>query len=953
MPNRRRPILHRPAGRPAFRLVARVLVLTLIGQSMPMHAARPAAAGGGPAVRWVDADGGCDGHVPCYTRIQTAIDAARAGEIVRIFPGEYVEQLKIRRKNASSGDASDRIVIEADPASPAGSVVLRGSRGRCEGGYAVDFDRSRYVTLRGLTIAGAGQRGVGLRGGSRENVGIHLERNRVLRGSTGECSGGIDVGRGNPDTVIANNLVYANGRNGVRFRDGTGGSYLVYGNTIARNGWNGIAISRAAQARIWNNVIAFNGTAAERLGGRSGIRRAREQDPRPQDIDLRHNLICGNRLDEIVGPVLDPADVANSTPTGSEGSGVVASPRCAIVDELLANPAGPDATLDTLDDSFALAAGAPAIDAGLDARILLPSIEARLFEADYIAEDARPQDGDGDGGSAFDIGAVERDGPRGPTPTQQPTATPSAVPTSTPTATATASPTPSPTPTVTPTPTSTPSPTPTPSVTPSATPTAAPTIAPTASPAPTVAPTAHPTATPAPTASPVAPTASPAPTPAPTASPAPTPPPTPTPTVAPTASPVPTPTQSARPGNGAPSAAGNRYTVRADQVLTVPPPGILGNDADPEHDPLAAVRLGDPGLGTLSLNPDGSFTFDPDEAQLACAGVSDPTGPVFAEPTTLISTNENSGRGGFGVARGDFDRDGDQDLAVTVFDRVGGVLGNRLLVLLGNGDGTFQPPVTLHTATDSEASLLGLVARDLDDDGLVDLLLVDNVRSQLLFFRGDGNGGFASALASPTAGRSHTVQVADLDGDGILDAVVASLTVTNLTALRGNGDGTFQTPVVLRDATQIGSGRIAVGDVNGDGAPDVVYGDGSRLGTLLNANDATGTLVAQPTRAIPTARSLYLADFDGDQLLDVAVAVSPCSFPNVEGGGGKRPSPAYGFPGCVAMLPGNGDGSFDAPANDHIAGLPLGGDEAYAEPIVVDLDGEVWIRLLPQEEVHR
>ena len=42
-------------------------------------------------------------------------------------------------------------------------------------------------------------------------------------------------------------------------------------------------------------------------------------------------------------------------------------------------------------------------------------------------------------------------------------------------------------------------------------------------------------------------------------------------------------------------------------------------------------------------------------------------------------------------------------------------------------------------------------------------------------------------------------------------------------------------------------------------------------------------------RAIPTARSLYLADFDGDQLLDVAVAVSPCSFPNVEGGGGKRP----------------------------------------------------------------
>jgi RHS repeat-associated protein len=925
MPHSPRPIRQRPAHRPFFDLVARVLVVTLLGQSMPMHGVRPADAGSGPAVRWVDARGGCDGHVPCYSRIQAAIDAVRAGEIVRILPGEYVERLRIQRKNATSRFASDRIVIEADPNSPADRVVLRGTPGRCESGYAVDFDRSRYVTLRGLVIAGAGQRGVGLRGGSRQNVGIRLERNRLLRGSTGACSGGIDVGRGNPDTIIANNLVYANGRDGVRFRDGTGGSYLVYGNTIARNGWNGIAISRAAQARIWNNVVAFNGTAPERIGGRAGIRRNRVQEPRPQDIDLRHNLICGNRLDEIVGPVLDPADVANLTPTGSEGSGVIASPRCALVDELLADPAGADATLDTLDDSFALAPDAPAIDAGLDPRLLLPSIEARLFAADHVAEGARPQDGDGDGEAAFDIGAMERAGARGPTPTARVTATPSPVPTATPT------PSVSPTPTATASPTPTPTGSPTPTASPTATPTATPVV--TASPAPTIAPTAHPTATAAPTASPVPPT------PVPTASPAPTPAATPTPSVAPTASPVPTATQSPRPGNRAPSAAGNRYTVRADQVLQVPAPGILVNDTDPDRDALAAVRLSEPGLGTLSLSGDGGFTFDPDEAQLGCAGISEPTGPVFAEPTTLVATQENSGRGGFGVARGDFDRDGNLDLAVTVFDRVAGVLGNRLLVLLGNGDGTFQPPATLHTATDSEASLLGLVARDLDGDGLIDLLLVDNVRSQLLFFRGDGNGGFASPLASSTAGRSHVVQVADLDGDGILDAVVASLTVTNLTALRGNGDGTFQTPVVLRDATQIGSGRIAVGDVNGDGAPDVVYGDGSRLGTLLNANDGTGTLVAKPTRSIPTARSLYLADFDGDQKLDVAVAVSPCSWQNLEGGGGRRPSPAYGFPACVAMLPGNGDGTFVAPANDHIAGLPLGGDNVYAEPIVADLDG--------------
>ena len=115
------------------------------------------------------------------------------------------------------------------------------------------------------------------------------------------------------------------------------------------------------------------------------------------DDRVDHEL-AGDRADELVGRVRGDAGAA------LDGRTVL----------LLASPDGPDATLDTLDDSFALAPDAPAIDAGLDARVLLPSIEARLFTADYAAEGARPQDGDGDGESAFDIGAIERDGPRGP-----------------------------------------------------------------------------------------------------------------------------------------------------------------------------------------------------------------------------------------------------------------------------------------------------------------------------------------------------------------------------------------------------------------------------------------------------------------------------------------------------------------------------------------------------------
>ena len=120
------------------------------------------------------------------------------------------------------------------------------------------------MTIRGLSVVGGGVRGIGLRGGSLENTGIHLERNRIGRGGPRECNGGIDVGRGNPQTVIANNLIYGNGRNGIRFRDGRGGSYSVVGNTIAHNAWSGIQITHAAAVDLVNNVIVANGTAMTR-----------------------------------------------------------------------------------------------------------------------------------------------------------------------------------------------------------------------------------------------------------------------------------------------------------------------------------------------------------------------------------------------------------------------------------------------------------------------------------------------------------------------------------------------------------------------------------------------------------------------------------------------------------------------------------------------------------------
>jgi hypothetical protein len=485
----RRSPLSRLQRTPLTTFIARVLVLTLLSWSLPFDAVlardvartpagNPVAGTSGVPVGtlYVNASpsAACGGKSPCFTTIQGAIDAVGPGQRIEIQAGTYFEQLDVERKNATAvATEAQRIVIEADPASAPGSVVLRGRNARCEGGYAIEIARSKFVTVRGLTIVGAGVRGIGLRGGSLENRGIHLERNRIGRGGPQECNGGIDVGRGNPQTVIANNLIYGNGRNGIRFRDGRGGSYYVIGNTIARNAWSGVQIAHASAVELVDNLIVANGTAPGGSQARVGVRRLRTNPSPPSQVRLLGNLVCGNAGGELGGPLLDAADGFNSTPLGNEGPGVVARATCGDLAALFREAAGADDIADTVDDDFHLAPGSVAIDAGVDPRLLGYPASNAVLEADFDGAAARPRDGNGDRDARFDAGAHESAG------VVQPTVTPSASPTPT----STPSPTPSTPPTVTPTPSATP--TPRPSPTPSA--------SPAASPSPTIAPNRFPT----------------------------------------------------------------------------------------------------------------------------------------------------------------------------------------------------------------------------------------------------------------------------------------------------------------------------------------------------------------------------------------------------------------------------------------------------------------------------
>ena len=390
-------------ARTALPFLLSVLFLTFL--FLPSSLSQPS----GPTFYVSNSDPTCGGRSPCYTTIQGAINDAPRASIIQIQPGTYRETLSIQGKNNYAGASeSDRTIIQADPSFPPGSVVITNGIQVCTDGGAIQIKRSRFITIRGLTITGSGGPAISLIGGGiNQNQAIHIERNRIFGNGNVGCDGGIRVVQESPGTLIVNNLIYGNGRNGISLISIGGGSHHIINNIIHANQWNGISIVQSQEIYLINNIITQNGVAGS-TGSGFGLQREKSSKSTPQGISLLNNLICGNRLGEIDGPALDTTDSGNLTPQGTEGPGISASPGCEVPANVYAAINGTDALPNTVDDDFRLAVHSPGIDRGMDPRTLGFSILFNpLFEADFSTDAIRPSDGNADRTVAFDMGAFE------------------------------------------------------------------------------------------------------------------------------------------------------------------------------------------------------------------------------------------------------------------------------------------------------------------------------------------------------------------------------------------------------------------------------------------------------------------------------------------------------------------------------------------------------------------
>ncbi len=269
---------------------------------------------------------------------------------------------------------------------------------------------------------------------------------------------------------------------------------------------------------------------------------------------------------------------------------------------------------------------------------------------------------------------------------------------------------------------------------------------------------------------------------------------------------------------------------------------LLGNgDGTFQPQQTYATGLAPDGIAVADFNGDGiadlAVTNGNDDTVSVLLGNGDGTfQPEQPYATGLVPT---------GIAVADFNGDGIADLAVT------NSVDNTVSVLLGKGDGTFQPQQPYGVGISPTAIAVG----DFNGDGIADLAVTDfcgndpNCQSAgtVSVLVGKGDGTFQPQQTYTVGLGPEGIAVADFNGDGFADLAVTNRDDNNhvgtVGVLLGKGDGTFQPQQTY--AANGGPFGIAVADFNGDGVPDVAIADhffNNSASVLLGGTITTGQL---------------------------------------------------------------------------------------------------------------
>lgn len=217
----------------------------------------------------------------------------------------------------------------------------------------------------------------------------------------------------------------------------------------------------------------------------------------------------------------------------------------------------------------------------------------------------------------------------------------------------------------------------------------------------------------------------------------------------------------------------------------------------------------------------------------------------------------------------DLNADGSPDLVAACAGKA------AVCVLLGNGKGSFTPAPGSPFATATSPHLIA--TGDFNSDKKLDVAVTSHDSGGVFILLGDGRGGLLLTLSSPFIGHpfgkphNHGLAVGDLNGDGQPDITMGHQDQGSIAVLLGDGKEKFVS--APRSPFNLGRGFYphALGDVNGDGKLDAVAPDIMGASIVVALGDGKGGLAAAKSyRVKQRPFFIRLDDFNGDKKLDIA-----------------------------------------------------------------------------------
>jgi VCBS repeat-containing protein len=330
-------------------------------------------------------------------------------------------------------------------------------------------------------------------------------------------------------------------------------------------------------------------------------------------------------------------------------------------------------------------------------------------------------------------------------------------------------------------------------------------------------------------------------------------------------------------GNNVPFLGADAASTGEDRAVEIPIATLLANDHEFDGDPLAFQGVDTTGtLGTVTV-VDGSVRYDP-------AGQFEALRTGEAATDTFRYT-ASDGKGGLASTTVTVTIEGlnelDLDLVIANYDLQPNVW------FANDGSGVFGAATNLPSLM-GEADTPAISIGDADGDGDLDLFVANDGGRPNLLLLNDSTGSFSAVELPGGALASREIALGDVDGDGDLDAVIANRGsnpqfLRNMGGEPGGTEGVFRLDQTLPSLASGGIDdqalAVALGDLDGDGDLDAVFGTGlfgseGEAGTRIAINRGGGAPFDLDPQAFAggSTRDVSLADVDLDGDLDILVA---------------------------------------------------------------------------------